>query len=322
MDLIYTTASGADVGVLFGYTLDLAFGSEENDFELQVAIDSKEIENSAFIYIDGTEYGGIVDGLRVDTERQLATYLGRTFHGILNSHCIQPPEGEAYLTVSGEANAAIASIISSLGIGNLFEVAASDSGITISSYKMNRYIMAYDGINKMLKAAGAKLAVSFVNGKVRLEAKAIVDYSKDEQYTSDHYAFNVQKYNNKVNHLICLGSGELTARQVVHLYVQEDGNISTENQAFTGLDEYAAVYDYSAVESIEELEKGGREYLQELHNNDRADLELMEDEAVLDINDKVGTTEEVTGTKITNSVVKKIVKIQDDALKIEYKVGD
>ena len=322
MDLIYTDANGADVGVLFGYTLDLAFGSEENDFELQVSIDSKEVENGAFIYIDGTEYGGIVDGLRVNTEQRLATYLGRTFHGILNSHCIQPPAGEAYLTVSGEANAAIASIISSLGIGNLFEVATSDSEIMVSSYQMNRYIMAYDGINKMLKAAGAKLAMSFVNGKVRLEAKAIVDYSKDEQYTSDHYAFNIQKYNNKVNHLICLGSGELTARQVVHLYVQEDGSISTKNQAFTGLEEYAAVYDYSAVESIEELEKGGREYLQELHNNDSAELELMEDEAVLDINDKVGTTEEVTGTKITNSVVKKIVKIEDDALKIEYKVGD
>ena len=59
MDLIYTTASGADVGVLFGFTLDLAFGSEENDFELEVSIDSKEIENGAFIYIDGTEYGAL-----------------------------------------------------------------------------------------------------------------------------------------------------------------------------------------------------------------------------------------------------------------------
>lgn len=322
MDLIYTDASGADVGVLFGYSLDLAFGNEENDFELEMSIDSKEIENGAFIYIDGTEYGGIVDGLRVNTERQLATYLGRTFHGILNSHCIQPPAAEAYMVVSGEANAAIASIISSLGIGGLFEVAASDSGITISNYQMNRYIMAYDGINKMLKAAGAKLAMAFVDGKVRLEAKAIVDYSKDEQYTSDHYAFDIQKYRNKVNHLICLGSGELTARQVVHLYVQEDGGISTENQAFTGLEEYAAVYDYSAVESIAELEKSGREHLQELHNSDSAEMELFEDEAVLDINDRVGTTEEVTGTKITNSVVKKIVKVQDDALKIEYKVGD
>ena len=322
MDLIYTDAKGADVGVLFGFALDLAFGNEENNFELQVSIDSKEIENNAVIYIDGTEYGGIVDGLRVDTERQLATYLGRTFHGILNSHVIQPPAGAAYLTVSGEANAAISSIISSLGIGDLFEVAASDSGITISNYQMDRYIMGYDGINKMLKAAGAKLAMSFANGKVRLEAKDIVDYSKDEQYTSDHYTFNIQKYRNKVNHLICLGSGELEARQVVHLYVQEDGSISTKNQAYTGIDEYAAVYDYSAVESLAELEKGGMEYLQVLHNSDSAEMELMEDEAVMDINDIVGTTEEVTGTKITNRVVKKIVKIQDDALKIEYKVGD
>ena len=322
MDLIYTDATGADVGVLFGFALDLAFGNEENDFELQVSIDSKEIDYGAYIYIDGTEYGGIVDGLRVDTERQLATYLGRTFHGILNSHVIQPPAGSTYLTLSGEANAVIASIISKLGIGSLFEVASTDSGITLSNYQMDRYIMAYTGINKMLKAAGAKLAMSFVNGKVRLEAKAIADYSKDEQYTSDHYAFNVQKYRNKVNHLVCLGLDKQEEQQVLHLYVQEDGSISTENQHFTGLDEYAAVYDFSTVPSIEELEKDGMEYLQELYNNDSAELELMEDEAVLDINDIVGTTEEVTGTKITNSVVKKIVKIQDDALKIEYKVGD
>ena len=322
MDLIYTDSTGADVGVLFGYALDLAFGNEENDFALELSIDSTEIENGAFIYIEGTEYGGIIDGLEVDTENQLVTYIGRSFHGILNSKVIQPPSGSAYLTVSGDANAVIASIITGLGLGGLFEVESEASGITISSYQMDRYIMGYDGINKMLKANGAKLAMSFANGKVKLAAKAIVDYSQDEQYTSDHYAFKIQKHNNKVNHLICLGSGELEARQVVHLYVQTDGSISTTNQAFTGIEEYAAVYDYSSVESLEELEKGGREHLQELNNNDTAEMQLHDDETVLDINDKVGTTEEKTKTKITNSVVKKIVKIQDDALVIEYKVGD
>ena len=322
MDLIYTDATGADVGVLFGFSLDLAFGSEENNFELTMSIDSNGIENDAFIYIYGTEYGGIVDGRRVDTEQQMITYLGRSFHGILNSKVIQPPSGEAYLNISGEANAAIDSIISSLGLGSMFEVAATDSGITLSDYQMDRYIKCYDGINKMLKANGAKLAMSFVNGKVKLEAKEFVDYSQDEQYTSDHYALNIQKYSNKVNHLICLGSGELTERQVVHLYVQADGSISTSTQFFTGIDEYADVFDYPNAESLEALEQYGRERLKELHNSDTAEMELYDDEAVLDINDKVGTTEEVTGTKITNSVVKKIVKIQDDELKIEYKVGD
>ena len=322
MDLIFTDATGADVGVLFGFTLDLAFGNEENDFELALSIDNKEIESGAYIYIDGTEYGGIVDGLKVNTEQQLVTYIGRTFHGILNSKIIQPPAGAAYLNVSGEANEVLASLVSGLGLADLFEVSAEASGIIISSYQMDRYIKGYDGINKMLKAHGAKLGLSFVNGKIRLEAKPVVDYSQDGQYSSDHYSFDIQKYNNKVNHLICLGSGELTARQVVHLYVQEDGSISTENEFFTGLDEIAEIYDYSAVESLEELEKGGRERLQELHNNDKAEMQLFDDETVLDINDIVGTTEEVTKTKITNSVVKKIVKIQDEALEIEYKVGD
>jgi hypothetical protein len=32
--------------------------------------------------------------------------------------------------------------------------------------------------------------------------------------------------NSGVNHLICLGSGELQNRIVVHLYVDADGNIS------------------------------------------------------------------------------------------------
>ncbi len=322
MDLIHTNAAGEDVGVIHKYTLDLAYGSEENDFQLETGVGIREIEENAFIYIEGTEYGGIVDGLKVDTERQLVHYLGRSFHGILNSHIIQPPAGEAYMVVSGEANAVLTAIVTALGFDGLFAVSVKNSGIFIPSTKIDRYISGYDGINKVLKAAGAKLGMAFVGGKIHLEAKPVVNYAEDEQYSSDHYKFTIQKYRNKVNHLICLGSGELAERQVVHLYVQEDGSISTERQAFTGADEYAVVYDYSAVESIEELEKGGRERLQEMHNSDSAEMELFDDETVLDINDIVGATEEVTQTTITNRIVKKIIKIKDNAINIEYKVGD
>ena len=321
MDLIYTNAAGDDVGVLDGYTLDLAFGSDENDFQLEVSIDNTAIEAGAYIYIDGTEYGGIVDGLNVDTEKRLARYLGRTFHGILNSKIIQPPAGEAYMTVSGEANAVIGEIIAAVGLGGLFEVSAADSTISIPSSKIDRYIAAYDGINKLLKNNGAKLAMTFRHGKIQLAALPVVNYAENEQYSSDHYRFNIQRYTSKVNHLICLGSGELTERQVLHLYMQEDGSIGTE-AFYTGVDEYAAVYDFSAVESLEELEKGGRERLKELWNNDSASMELIDDETVLDINDIVGATEEVTHTTITNRVTKKIITIKNNAVEIDYKVGD
>ena len=320
MDLVYTNKAGEDVGVILKYALDLAFGSDENDFELEMDIADK-IEDGAFIYIDGTEYGGIIDGVKVNTEKNTVKYIGRSFHGIMNSYIIQPPKGAAYMTVSGEANAVIGRIISAVGLAGLFEASTAYSGISIPSSQIDRYIPAYDGITKLLKKNGAKLAMSFNGGKIKLEAKPVVDYSKDEQYSSDHYKFNVEKYGNKVNHLICLGSGNLTARQVLHLYVQEDGSIGTE-PFYTGLNEYTAVYDYSAVESIEELEKGGRERLQELCNSDSASMELIDDKTVLDINDIVGATEEVTHTTITNRIVKKIIKIKNNAVEIDYKVGD
>lgn len=321
MDLIYTDAQGVDVGILDKYVLDLAFGSEENDFALEMAISNSDIEDGAFVYIEGTEYGGIVDGLKVNTEKEIVHYMGRTFHGILNSKVIEPPEGEAYLTVSGEANEVIASLIAVLGLDSLFDVSESPSGINISSYQMNRYIRGYDGINKMLKTHDAKLKVAFLSGKVQLSAEGIVDYSKDDEYTSDHYKFNIQKYKNKVNHLVCLGKGELTERQVVHLYVQEDGSIG-DTQFYTGVDEYAEIYENTGIESPEELTEKGTEQLKKLNNNDSVNMDLIDDETSLDINDIVGATEEVTRTTVTNRVIKKIVKIKDNVINTEYKVGD
>ena len=37
MDLIYTNQNREDIGVLQDFSLDLAFGSGENDFELTVS---------------------------------------------------------------------------------------------------------------------------------------------------------------------------------------------------------------------------------------------------------------------------------------------
>ena len=39
MDLIYTNENREDVGVLFGYSFDLAFGIDENDFECKLSVE-------------------------------------------------------------------------------------------------------------------------------------------------------------------------------------------------------------------------------------------------------------------------------------------
>ena len=88
MDLIYTDKDMVDVGVLVDYTLDIAYGSDENDFELQLYTADKLLPNGTFIYIEDTEYAGIIDSVDIDTSSELVTYKGRCLSGILNSHII------------------------------------------------------------------------------------------------------------------------------------------------------------------------------------------------------------------------------------------
>ena len=137
MDLIYTNSARVDQGVLQDYELDLAFGADENNLECKVQAGSHCCESGSLLYIEGTEYGGIIDSIESDTDSKEVIYTGRTWHGILNSKVIQPDSGEAYLVVSGEANAAIANLLSKLALTDLFEASSEESGLNISNYKMN-----------------------------------------------------------------------------------------------------------------------------------------------------------------------------------------
>jgi hypothetical protein len=322
MDLIYTNAEHEDVGVLRYYELDLAFGSDENDFELVATSDKDVCEPSSLIYIEGTEYGGIIDSKSIDTSSDKLTYSGRSWHGILNSKIICPPAGEDYLIMGGEANLFINDIIQFVGLDDLFTASTADSDINIESYQFNRYTGAYDGLRKALKSAGAKLLFKFNGEKVKLSAAPIVDYSADEEFDSDQIALKVQKDYNRINHLICLGQGDLKDRQVVNLYADEDGNIS-QKQTFKGTDEYAEVYDYSSAESLEELTKSGISKLEEYQQEGSASGTLTADEGVeYDVGDLMGATEQLTGMSISAEITKKIVNISNGEITISYKIGD
>lgn len=321
MDLIYMNKSRKDVGVMKDYTLDLAFGSGENDFECVIPAGNHCCDEGFFLYIEGTEYGGIIDSIRIDTEFSLLTYMGRTWHGIMESKVIEPDAGEGYLVMDGEANEQLAFLIDRMGLGALFHVNSEDSGIEVKNYKMNRYVEGYTGIRKMLKASGAKLHISFEKGMVELSAVPLVDYSEDEQFDEDQIDFLITKHHRPVNHVICLGKGELAEREVVHVYADADGNIS-DVQVFTGLDEITAKYDYSSAESTEELKQGGIDIINESWASDEVSIDFDSDASVYDIGDIVGAKELTTGIEVAAHITKKIVKIQSENITISYKVGE
>lgn len=320
MDLIYTSAKGADIGILSAYSFDMSFGASENDFEIILDANEATLEDGAFIYIEGTEYGGINDGLKATTNGETVTYKGRTWHGIINSKVISPDAGANYYTVKGEANAVLSSLISRLGLTSLFSAVETDSGINISKYQFSRYCKGYDGIRAMLAAVNAKLHIEWKNRKVHLSAVPIADYT-ESPVDGDIATLSVEKHQNKVNHLICLGKGELADREVIHLYVDQFGRIG-KTQYYTGIKEYADTYEYSNAESSEDLQKGGIDKLKELRNNDKAKISLSEMEGLYyDIGDIVGATEYKTGVNVTETVTQKIVKINNGVISTEYKTG-
>ena len=310
MDLIYMNTNREDVGVLMDYELDLAFGADENNFECRIQANSHCCAAGFYLYAEGTEYGGIIDNIESNTSAGEVAYSGRTWHGILNSKVIEPDAGKAHLILSGEANSVLGSLISRLNLSSLFTASEVDSGVTISGYKMSRYIPGYDGIRKMLESVGAKLRVTFRDGMVTLSAVAQHDYSQDEEFDSDQVEMRIKQYHKPVNHLICLGSGELEDRLVVHLYADAEGNISRK-QTLAGLDEVSAIYEYSSTNTEDVLVEKGTEKLESLLTVDEVSIDFDADSDAYDVGDIIGAYDNITGVYISTPIQKKIVTIKN-----------
>lgn len=341
MDLIYMNDHMEDVGVLHDYDMDLAFGVDENNFECKIHSASHCCNPGYFLYIEGTEYGGVVDAIESRTEDQEIIYSGRTWHGILESKIIMPLQsGEAsssvtiketdsqgnslvdrYLIISGDASSCLQFIIDRIGVADMFVADSSSTNIQISQYQFHRFTDAYNGIVKMLSSAGAKLKIEFRNGKAVLSAVPKYDYSQDAEFDSDQIALKVRKKYNTVNHLVCLGKGELENRQVIHLYADENGNVSR-TQTMFGMDEIAAIYEYSVVESAEELETIGTEHLQAMWIGDELSVSLIdEDSNAYDVGDVVGGIDNVTRIAVTSSITKKVVSVKNGQITVVLSTG-
>ncbi len=320
MDLIYANANHEDLGVLMDYKMDLAYGKDENDFELTMPSPAHCCEAGYFIYVEGTEYGGIVDSISTDTSKDEIKYTGRSWHGILNSKILQPDSGSDYLVLSGECNGVIRQLIKRLDFETLFSVSVENSGIQISGYKVPRYIPAYDAMLKMLGCVGGKLKLSIVDGKPQLSAVRRVEYTQEGDLDSDKVDFAVKRHYNPVNHLLCLGRGELSNREVLHLYTDEFGQIK-DKQVLFGQDERMDVYDNANAESTQDLRDGGIKRLKELAKADEINVDLTEDTNQYDVQDLILATDNTSGISATAEVVKKIISIEKGNVSISYEMG-
>lgn len=312
--VVYDSKLG-NVRELQDFELDLAFGSDENSFELTCAADLAPREGQ-FAFIDGGEYGGVVDEASYDAGRDAAgtvTCKGRTWHGILAGKRLLPDSGSGYLSVSGKAGDVLASLIGRMGLSGFFTAAADDTAV---SYTFERFCDGYSGIKAMAKANGRKVAMRRKGGKVEISLPPAVDYAN--KVDSDLLDFKLTSVHRCVNHLVCAGTGELENRAVVHFYADAAGNVS-HTQSLFGVDEISALYDYSNADEAQ-LEEEGRKKLQEYQTQGSIEVEAHDDIDV-DVGDVISARDNAHGRTVTATVAKKIVKVSRGIATYSYEVG-
>lgn len=316
-ELIVTDASHVDQASLEDFTLDAAWGADENDFELTV---DRLIDAGSYVYFDGGECGGVVDSLKDSLKdgRSTLTYGGRTWHGMLANKILEPDKGKDYLTVSGTASTVIGSLISRVGLDSVFDAVVPPDGSgdpSIRQYQFDRYTDCYTGLRKMCEASGLKLRLAYASGRVNIWAEPVAHYG--DSIDSDLIDFDATRTWRKPNHLIGLGKGDLAARVVVHWYADAKGNVS-QSQSLKGVDEITQVYDYSNAETAE-LNQKTREKLQELQSEGDVKVTVRDDaNVVFDVGDTVTARDNLTGITVNASITKKIVKVSGGVMSVDY----
>lgn len=324
MDLIYTDSNFIEKGYLKNADLDLDIGKysvSSNDFELTLNEKDRDppFSDGSLFYSEGTEFGGIVDHLKVNTESNSITFKGYTFRGFLQKEYIQPPEGSAYLTLKGDANQCLNTLIENR-FGNLYTVDdIGSSGITVN-YQI-RDLNLLDAIERMLSNSNAKLEIRHMtDGKVHLKAVLIKDLSNTIQYDESYkLSMVVEAQKKPYNHILALGKGELLDRLRVNLYLQSDGTWST-SETNQGMDRTTYKYEDTNEEEQDKLIEKATEKIASENGTDTLSISFDADNA--NLFDIVSAKESITGISFKEQITQKILKISGSSIDISYKVGE
>ena len=292
--------------------------------DVEITCQKGLLDFGMYLICPGTEYGALIEEMDTWTNDTEEKWLGNAFRRFLQEFIIEPPAGQDYKVVSGDAHDIMRQVLNGAFDG-LFAVPEEESGIDVESYQFDRYTDALSGFTKMLQRENARINIEIKQGgsnepfSVVLSAVPIQNLSSEIEYSQDsRIAINLKESRRGINHLICLGKGELKDRQVVHLYVQLDGSISQARKYYTGLKERTAVYDNSNAEDMNELIKSGTERLKELMGAKTMGMTVQDVD--LQIGDIIAGRDYDTGMYLQKPVVQKIVKVENGDITVEYKV--
>lgn len=314
--VVIMDAAGKALRQTDDWSVDVAYGADEQRFTISRLAGAPLSEHMRW-QVDGTALAGVVDKVCpsvAEDGSSSVTYKGRTVQGVLAGKVLMPPSGSAHLTATGDLNDCIRSAVESCGLDGYLTVPSTASGFEVSGYQYRRFCDAYTGLRMLCASVGARLRFRATGDGIELSAVSATTYG---DLPSERVAFDAERDYRPCNHMVGLGAGEGTARQVVHWYADASGNLS-QTQTLTGVAEVAQTYDYSG---SEDLSADTKAKLAELQGQGTFTATLPDD-AGLDVGDAVTAYDSTTGIGVEAQVTKVICKVSLGEAVTSYETGE
>lgn len=314
--IVIMDASGRAIRQTADWSADIAYGADENRFTIAY-LAGPPLSAHMRWQVDGTALAGIVDAVcpsAAEDGSSSVSYKGRTVQGVLAGKVLVPPSGQTHLTATGDLNDCIRQVVQACGLAGYLTVPSSASGFEVAGYRYRRYCDAYTGLRMLCASVGARLRFRATGDGIELSAVSAAAYG---DLPSERVAFDAERAYRPCNHMVGLGAGEGTARQVVHWYADASGALS-QTQTLTGVAEVAQTYDHSG---SGDLSSDTRAKLAELQGQGTFTAALPDD-ASLDVGDRVTAYDSTAGIGVEAQVTKVVCKVSLGEASTSYETGE
>ena len=257
MELTYTNHNRVEQGIIQDFSLDLAFGSDENNFEIKTA--ENVMTQGCFWYVPDTEYGGIIDEIEATTNDATIIYRGRSFQGILDGYNMIDIKSFNGLVVDGDKiiingkpSDILRGIIDQLDLP--FDANIENEDVVSATLERNQ------GVYSFLRNAFEPNSYKIKFDTFTITITGAIDYASDDYYDTTQYTVQVKSSNQRPNHLIGINKRDGENTIIKHLYFDENGVVQPyyELDSMHGLEplhdyEYERVSDNKVITGIDEV---------------------------------------------------------------------
>ena len=151
MDIVVADLNGKDITVLPQAVLELSYGLQGSDstFTLVTPFTGRIYENCR-IYVEGTEYGGLITGYKLSHTQtgDVIEYQGYSWQGLLTRRIVNVPSGQDRYSCSSSVYSAVSKLFSDCGVDSVFTLGymaldSLDKTVELPRYCTLAYALTY-----------------------------------------------------------------------------------------------------------------------------------------------------------------------------------